>query len=272
MLKNKILIFLAAFAFLFAACSRSPKELVILHTNDVHSQVEPVDTLGGYAGLYHLIDSIRQNNPNMLLVDAGDLVQGSPYFNLFHGRVEFGAYKLLGYDAITLGNHEFDLGLDTLAARIKESGIPVICSNYDVTGTPLEGLTKPYLILNRKGLKIGIIGLGISPKSLILPDKFGSIKYENPVEKTMYYGKMLKEQKHCDFVLVLSHLGFKDPGSPNITDSQLAVSTRYIDMILGGHTHKIGGDFKLINIDGDTIHVIQEHHAGRKLYKITLEY
>ena len=171
--------------FFFVACSHQ-KEVVILSTNDTHSQVEPSVLLEdevGYVSRLAIIDSIRQKEKNLLLLDAGDLFQGTPYFNFFGGRVEIEAYNRMGYDAITLGNHEFDCPLDSLAERLKNAQFEVLCANYDVSGTVLEGIVKPYAIFEKNKSKIGVIGLGINPKGLVLQTNYKGIEFLNPIKK-----------------------------------------------------------------------------------------
>ena len=155
--------------------------LTILHTNDTHSQVEPkANNTGGYARRMGLIKQERQQDRHLLLLDAGDFSQGTPYFNFYHGRVEIQAMNRMGYDAATLGNHEFDNGLDTLAVVLREANFPIVCANYDFSGTPLADIVKPYVILHKGGLKIGVFGLGCNPKGLITPKNFEPARYFDP--------------------------------------------------------------------------------------------
>ena len=207
MLKNKWIILCGLIIFSLTGCKHETQKLVLLHTNDTHRQIEPLNGKGGYEARYLIIDSIRKENPNVLLFDAGDIFQGTPYFNIFNGKVEIGAYNLMEYDAITLGNHEFDLGMDTLAARLREANFPVVVSNYNVENTPLKGLIKPYLIFEREGIYIGVIGLGVNLDQLTIDDNYKGLIYEDPIEVTNKMAKMLRDKKHCDLVVVLSHLG-----------------------------------------------------------------
>lgn len=252
--------------------TQSERTLLILHTNDSHSQVEPTqNNLGGFIARKQLIDSLRQVYPQVLLVDAGDIFQGTPYFNLFNGRLEIEAYNLMGYEAATLGNHEFDKGIDTLKARIMEAKFPYVCCNYDVTGTPLEGLIRPYIILNKGGLKIGIIGLGVNPDKLILESYFGGIRYQDPIKAANYYADLLKNKEKCDLVIALSHVGYShDP--EELSDSIIASKSKDINLILGGHTHNIRGIFHIKNQAKQTVTVMQTGKASEELSYILVHY
>ena len=192
---------------IFTCCSDKKQELLILCTNDSHSQVEAKDGKGGFAARADVVDSLRKVYPLNILLDAGDMMQGTPYFNIYHGRIEIAAYNRLGYDAVTLGNHEFDYGLDTLAMFLKLASFPIVSCNYDVKGTPLEGIVKPYTVINKGGLKIAVIGFGVSPESLILQSNFAPVKYQNPIERGNYYADSLKNSG-IDFIIALSHLGY----------------------------------------------------------------
>ena len=219
---------------IFTCCSDKKQELLILCTNDSHSQVEAKDGKGGFAARADVVDSLRKVYQLNILLDAGDMMQGTPYFNIYHGRIEIAAYNRLGYDAVTLGNHEFDYGLDTLAMFLKLASFPIVSCNYDVKGTPLEGIVKPYTVINKGGLKIAVIGFGVSPESLILQSNFAPVKYQNPIERGNYYADSLKNSG-IDFIIALSHLGYFTDGRDN--DSTLATNSKNIDLILGGHDY-----------------------------------
>ena len=258
------------------ACSPQSNTITILHTNDTHSQVEPIPAgkrdgnHAGYARRMGMITQERELDPNLILVDAGDFSQGTPYFNLFHGRVEVEAMNQMGYDAITLGNHEFDNGIDTLAAVLQNAHFAVVNANYDVKGTALEGIVKPYVILRRAGLKIGILGLGVDPKGLVSIKNFEPIKYLDPIPVAQEIAEKLKLQHHCDLIICLSHLGtYENAYKPS--DTQLAKSTRYIDVIIGGHTHKTVTNHYVQNMDGDSVLLAQMGKSGAKMGKITLK-
>lgn len=253
-----------------AACT--PKEhLTILHTNDTHSQVEPKDNgQGGYARRMGLIRQEREKDPNLLLVDAGDFSQGTPYFNLYRGRVEIDAMNYIGYDAATLGNHEFDNGLDSLAMVLKLAQFPVVCANYDFTGTPLEGLVQPFTIVQKGNLKVGIFGLGCQPKGIISDKNFEPAQYLEPYPVAQAMADTLRAQG-CDVVVCLSHMGTYGKAKSDVCDAAMVASTRGIDAVIGGHTHKFYDRLRVANLDGDSIPVCQMGKSGVYLGKIVLD-
>lgn len=254
----------------FAACAPKADHLTLLHTNDTHSQVEPKSNgQGGYARRMGLIAQERQADANLLLVDAGDFCQGTPYFNFYHGRVEIDAMNLMGYDAATLGNHEFDNGLDTLAAVLATAQFPIVCANYDFTGTAMEGKTKPSVIIRKGGLKIGVFGLGCDPKGLIADKNFLPAKYLDPYTSAQEAVDKLRAEK-CDIVVCLSHLGTYGKAAEDVCDVQLVQNTRGIDAVIGGHTHKLYDNLRVPNLDGDSIPVCQMGKSGAYLGKIVL--
>jgi 5'-nucleotidase len=219
------------------------KKLIILHTNDTHSRIEPLPAtdkrfagLGGVVNRKALVDSIRAVEENVLLVDAGDFVQGTPYFNLFKGQVEIGAMNRIKYDVGTLGNHEFDYGLDTLKNILQSLKNPIVCCNYDFSDTPLKGMVKPYIILKRFGLKIGIIGVGHNPEGLVQADNYAGMVFKPVIASVNNYADQLRRKEKCDLIVCLSHLGYdSSEGEPN--DVALAESSSNIDLIIGGHSH-----------------------------------
>lgn len=271
-MKSKLLFFL----LLFSAC-QTKEDLVLLCTNDTHSQVEvcganmkKMSGLGGYEYRASAIDSIRCANPDLLLFDAGDFSQGTPYFNLYKGRVEVLAYNKMQYDAVTLGNHEFDNGIDTLAARLREATFKVVCTNYEVSGTPLEGVVKKTVIFSRAGWKIGVIGLGVNPEGLILKSNFGDVQYLEPIAVANHYADSLKQHCGCDVVVALSHLGSAyDTENIEPCDEYLAQNSSSIDIIMGGHTHKQVCK-KCVNLKGDSVLLIQSGKSGAYLGKVKL--
>lgn len=213
------------------------KKVVILHTNDTHSRIEPMPdndsyepNIGGVARREAYINSIRQENKNVLVFDSGDFLQGTPYLNLFKGKVEVAALNEMKYDAVTLGNHEFDYGLEMLETVIRQAKFPIITTNYDFSDTPLKGLTQPYVIFRRDGLKIGVIGIGVNPKGLISSLNYGNMKFLEPITTASEVAAMLKNKKRCDIVICLSHLGYQD-------DIKMAEASTHVDIILGGHSH-----------------------------------
>ena len=211
--------------------------LVILHTNDTHSRIEPLPPtdrsapdLGGVVRRATYINQVREENKQVLLFDAGDFLQGTPYFNLFKGEVEVKAMNLMHYDAATLGNHEFDYGLKVLEKVVGLADFPIVSSNYDFSGTPLSGMVKPYLILKKGKLRIGVIGINIQPKGLVATDNYKGMKFLDPEETANILAEQLRREKKCDLVVCLSHLGYG-------ADLRLAESSRHIDLIIGGHSH-----------------------------------
>ncbi len=267
----KRLFYALAALVLLAGCQPKATTLTILHTNDTHSQVEPKSNgEGGYARRMGFIEQERRRNPDLLLLDAGDFCQGTPYFNYFHGRVEVEALNRMGYDAATLGNHEFDNGLDTLAAVLRLAHFPIVCANYNVKGTPLEDIVRPYTILHRSGLKIGIFGLGVQPKGLIADKNFEPIHYIEPYPVAQEMATLLRHRKQCDVVICLSHLGTYAGAEGDFCDVELAARTRDIDAIIGGHTHKVYDTLRVANLDGVKIPVVQMGKSGTRIGRLTL--
>ncbi len=256
-------------AVLAMACT--PQDhLTILHTNDTHSQVEPkANDRAGYARRMGLIRQERALDKHLLLVDAGDFCQGTPYFNFFHGRIEIAALNRMGYDAATLGNHEFDNGLDTLAAVLKTAKFPIVCANYDFTGTALEGIVQANAIVRKGGLKIGIFGLGCDPKGIISDKNFLPAKYLEPYAAAQEQVDLLRAEK-CDIVVCLSHMGTFGKAPEDVCDTALVSHTRGIDVVVGGHTHKLYDNLRVANLDGDSIPVCQMAKSGEYLGKIVL--
>ncbi len=226
------------------SCS-SPKNITILHTNDVHSHIEPFSkdhsefpNKGGFERRATLISEIRRQNPNTLLFDAGDIFQGTPYFNFYGGEIEFKLMSMLGYDAVTIGNHDFDNGINGLDKQLPNAKFDVISSNYDFKNTILESKVSDYKIYDKTGIKIGVFGLGIELEGLVSKDLYKETKYLDPIDIANDTARKLKETENCDLVICLSHLGYKYEKFPNkASDLNLAKSTRNIDLIIGGHTH-----------------------------------
>ncbi len=270
---KKYIYILVCLLGVLCACNKKERQpLQIIFTNDSHSQVEPLKGVGGFEARAAIIDSLRILNSNTILLDAGDMWQGTPYFNMFKGRLEVEAYNLMGYNAVTLGNHEFDYGIDTLAARIREMQFPVVCANYDFTETPLSKLVKPYIVLEQNNWRIGIIGICVNPEGLILQSNIEGISYKDPIEVVNHYAPILRNEVGCDFIIVLSHLGVHDDTIfNNVSDSMLIAGVKDIDLVLGGHTHQYKGVFNFVDADGDTIPAIQEYKAGQKIYSITIQ-
>ena len=221
------------------------KLITILHTNDTHSQIDPLPDndgqypgRGGVARRATLVKRVRKENPNTLLLDAGDSFQGTPYFNFYKGEVEFKSMSLIGYDAATLGNHEFDNGVDSLAAAMKFANFDFVSSNYDVRGTPLESRVKPYAVRVVGGMRVGLLGLGVSPERLITPANFKGVKFIDPVQAAREVVAKLRGPERCTLVLGMSHLGYFPENRPGgVGDSQVAAQVDGIDFIASGHTH-----------------------------------
>lgn len=233
--KHISLLFTALFAI--SVASFGQKNIVILHTNDTHSRIEPIPETdrdapdkGGVERRAVHVDQMRKENKNVLLFDSGDFLQGTPYFNLFKGKVEIEAMNLLKYDAVTLGNHEFDYGMDVLESVAKAAKFPIISSNYDFSQTQLANLIKPYIILKKEGVRIGVMGINIRPSGLIASANYAGMKFLDPVATANRVASELRTQHKCDIVIALSHLGY-------YADTEFAQQSRNIDIILGGHTH-----------------------------------
>jgi len=231
----------AAFPRDLLRASAANTVITILHTNDTHSQIDPLPAndvnagKGGVARRATLVKRIRKENPNTLLVDAGDVLQGTPYFNFYKGEVEYKAMSAIGYDVGTLGNHEFDNGVEALAAALKFANFDVVSANYDVKGTVLEPRVKRYVVKTVGGIKIGLFGLGVSPAGLITPDNFKGVTYIDPVVAARDVVKVLREEERCALVVGMSHLGYYEDGQRG--DSMVAAQVDGIDFIASGHTH-----------------------------------
>lgn len=260
------------------SCSQ-PKldRLTILHTNDTHSQVEPLEEgkrdalCGGYARRMGLIAQEREQDPNLLLFDAGDFTQGTPYFNFYHGRIEVEAMNMMGYDAVGLGNHEFDNGVDTLATILQGAQFPVVCANYDVKGSVLEGLVLPYTVIRRQNVRIGVFGIGIDPAGLIAERNFAPLQYLDPIATAQDVANTLKNKEKCDVIVCLSHQGTHPSTEGKLSDVELAQATRNIDIIIGAHTHKTLTNVYIPNLDGDSVFLAQMGKSGARIGKIQVE-
>ena len=215
--------------------------ITILHTNDTHSQIEPLPAndrnagKGGVARRATLVKRIRKENPNTLVVDSGDVLQGTPYFNFYKGEVEYKAMSAIGYDVGNLGNHEFDNGVQALGNALKFANFDIVSANYDVKGTVLEGRVKPYVVKTVGGIRVGLFGLGVSPVGLITPENFKGVTYVDPALAARNVVKKLREEERCALVIALSHLGYYENGQRG--DSLVASQVDGIDFIASGHTH-----------------------------------
>jgi 5'-nucleotidase len=225
--------------------TKKQQHITILHTNDTHSHVEPFEAShykyankGGVARRATLIESIRRENPNTLLLDAGDIFQGTPYFNYFGGELEFKLMSMLNYDLATIGNHDFDNSIDGLYKQLPHAKFNFVSANYDFKNTVLDTHVKPYQIFIKEGIKIGIFGLGIELTGLVSPKMYKETVYLDPIEIAQDMSRILKEEQQCDLVICLSHLGYYYKRNPTtISDLNLAELTKNIDLIIGGHTH-----------------------------------
>ena len=255
------------------------KRLVILHTNDTHSCIFPLnphlaDTMlagrGGFIRRAEMVRRERSKHPDMLLFDSGDFSQGSPYYTLYKGDVEVGLMNLMRYDAVAIGNHEFDFGVENMARLFKKADFPIVCANYDFTGTALEGVVKPYVVLKRGGLRIGVFGLSPQLDGLVMAKTCAGVKFNDPVKAANDVAKLLKEREKCDLVVCLSHLGWDIIG---VDDTELMRQTRNIDIVLGGHSHSYFNALEYVeNLDGREIPNDQNGKHGIYVGKITVDF
>ena len=220
-----------------------PVHITILHTNDFHSHIDPFGNdvprnagEGGMARRAALIKQVRAESKHVLLFDAGDIYQGTPYFNYYKAQLDFELMTMMGYDAATIGNHEFDNGLEGISSQLKYAGFPFINSNYNFTDTILDGKVLPYKIFRTGGIKIGVYGLGVELKGLVDPKNYGNIQYNDPLQTALKMEKMLREEHHTELVICLSHLGY-DYKDNTVSDKVIAAQTFNTDLVIGGHTH-----------------------------------
>ncbi|HVG12021.1 MAG TPA: metallophosphatase [Flavisolibacter sp.] len=253
----------------------APQRLTILHTNDVHSRIDPFPMdgsrnqgMGGVAARSRLIQDIRAKEQNVLVLDAGDIFQGTPYFNLYKGEPEIKAMSAMGYDASTIGNHDFDAGLDNLRLQLRQhASFPMIICNYDFGGTVMEDLYQPYKIFKKGGLKIGVLGVGIELAGLVPDNLAAGTKYQDPIVRANQYADELK-RKNCDLIVCLSHLGYKYRDN-KVSDLVLASETTNIDVIIGGHTHTfLDAPVIVKNKKGEDVVVNQVGFAGIQLGRL----
>ena len=253
------------------------KKITILHTNDVHSHIDPFppnDPLnpngGGVIARAKIINKFRKENPNTLMFDAGDIFQGTPYFNFFGGEIELKLMSKLGYNASTLGNHEFDNGIKKLSESLKHANFSFINSNYNLKNTPLENKVKKYEIYNIDEIKVGVFGLGIALNGLVEKNLYNGLEYLDPIEITNDITYELKKDHKCDIVICLSHLGFKyDQRKEEMCDLILAKKTKNIDLIIGGHTHTfMKKPVEVTNLVGEKVLINQVGCFGINIGKI----
>lgn len=256
------------------------KRLTVLHTNDTHSTVMPLsrnldDTLkagrGGYLRRMAMVDEQRKAEPDLLLFDSGDFSQGSPYYTLFKGDVEVGLMNLMRYDAATIGNHEFDFGLENMARLFRKAQFPIVCANYDFTGTVVEGLVKPYVILKRNGVKIGVFGLAPKLDGLVSKENYEGVKYLDPAGTAQKVVDELRNKRKCDVVICLSHLGWNLMPT-DVDDSCMIAATKGIDLVLGGHSHTYFKALEYVNDGaGFAVPVDQNGKHGIFIGKMVVE-
>lgn len=275
-MKRILTILTIAVAVTLTAAAKG-RQLLILHTNDTHSCVLPLnpnlaDTMlagrGGFLRRAAMIDQMRKEDKDLLLIDSGDFSQGSPYYTMFKGDVETELMNIMGYDAATIGNHEFDFGLENMARIFRKAKFPIVCANYDFTGTVVEGLVKPYVIIKRKGVRIGIFGLSPKLDGLVMASTCAGVRYSDPIKTANAVADKLKNEEKCDVVICLSHLGWDEAG---LNDMEMMAKTRNIDLVLGGHSHSY---FKTLNhvrnLDGKDVPNDQNGKHGIFVGKITL--
>ncbi|MEY8848717.1 bifunctional UDP-sugar hydrolase/5'-nucleotidase [Psychroserpens sp. XS_ASV72] len=257
--------------------SSDVKKITILHTNDVHSHIDPFGpndgrnpNKGGVARRASLIEAIRQENPNTLLLDAGDIFQGTPYFNYYGGELEFKLMSMLKYDVATIGNHDFDNGIDGLFAQLPHAKFDFVSANYDFSNTIMDTHVKPYKVIVKNGIKIGIFGLGVELQGLVDKNLYKETVYLDPTEIAQDMSRVLKEEEKCDLIICLSHLGYSYTHIPNkICDIKLAEITKNIDLFIGGHTHTFLDRPTVIkNSEGKDVLVNQVGCYGINLGKI----
>ena len=264
-------------AAVLVSFSAAAQDLTILHLNDTHSHIDPerggeYDRCGGVIEQAAYIDSVRcaDGKRNVLLLHAGDFSQGTSYFTELKGDMEIDVLNAFGYDAVTLGNHEFDNGMDELARRLANLDVPVVCANYDFLGTPLAPYIKPYVIVKKAGRKIGIIGLLTDVRTVVDADIAAAMKYSHPVDVVNRYAECLKDEQDCDMVICLTHLGFENE---DYTDCELAAKVRNVDVIVGGHSHTHLDDLAVVkDMDGEDVVIVTSWKWGRIIGKLSVDF
>jgi 5'-nucleotidase len=263
---------------LSAQTGNKTEKLTILHTNDTHSHIDKFPSnhskypnAGGVNARKKIIDRVRSQSDHVLLLDAGDIFQGTPYFNMFGGKVELETMSAMGYDAATMGNHDFDGGLDGFQSALQYANFPFICSNYNFSETILKGKTIPYKIIRKGQIKIGILGIGVELEGLVSKSMYQNTQYLDPFKQAQKYANYLRNERHCNLVICLSHLGFSQKNG--IDDIHLAKSTANIDVIIGGHTHTfLDNALVYKNSQGKNVIINQVGWAGLQLGKIELTF
>ncbi len=278
MKQNKIITFWIVVICLSVSINLSAqKKIVILHTNDTHSQIEPIRTgegrgKGGVHRRGEFFKKVRSENENVLIMDAGDFNQGTPYFTLFKGDMEIEVMNALGYDLVCLGNHEFDNGVDDLARRLSKAKFPIICANYDFSTTPLAPYIKPYVIIEKGGLKIGVFSILSDLKTLVSEPSRKGVKYLNGFKVADEMSAKLKALG-CDMVIALTHIGYSSQNPKALSDITLAQKSANIDLIIGGHSHTFLKSERVYkNREGKDVVVVQAGARGEYVGKLEISY
>ena len=268
---------LSALVIISCSLDANARKLVILHTNDTHSQIEEIRSgngigKGGVHQRAEFFARIKAENENVLILDAGDYNQGTPYFTIFKGDLEVQVMNELGYEVVTLGNHEFDNGLDELARRLKNARYTTVCANYDFTDTPLRDIVKPYVIIERGGLKIGIFGITTDLKTLVAKQNVKGMVYKDAYQVTDATALKLRNELGCDLVIALTHIGYS--GYPDqLSDINLAQKTENVDIIIGGHSHTFLKSEKIYkNRAGKDVVIVQAGAQGEYVGCLEIEY
>ena len=277
MKKNIIFILVLVFS-ISTAHGQKTKELTILHTNDTHSCIYPLsenlaDTMlagrGGFLRRIAMLKEERTKDPDLLYFDSGDFSQGSPYYSIYKGDVEVGLMNRMGIDASTIGNHEFDFGLENMARLFRMANFPILCSNYDFTGTPVEGLVKRYTVIKRKGVKIGVFALDPEMEGLVSTQNCVGVSYLDPVATANEMVSLLRGKLHCDLIICISHMGWIN--KQTISDKEIIAQTRGIDLVLGGHSHTYLKELEYVaDLDGKLVPVDQNGKHGIFIGKMKL--
>ena len=277
MKKNIIFILVLVFS-ISTAHGQKTKELTILHTNDTHSCIYPLsenlaDTMlagrGGFLRRIAMLKEERAKDPDLLYFDSGDFSQGSPYYSIYKGNVEVGLMNRMGIDASTIGNHEFDFGLENMARLFRMANFPILCSNYDFTGTPVEGLVKRYTVIKRKGVKIGVFALDPEMEGLVSTQNCVGVSYLDPVATANEMVSLLRGKLHCDLIICISHMGWIN--KQTISDKEIIAQTRGIDLVLGGHSHTYLKELEYAaDLDGKLVPVDQNGKHGIFIGKMKL--
>lgn len=259
------------------SAKKKNNKLVILHTNDTHSNIDPFPVnhpkfpnMGGVSRRASLIRSIRDQEEHVLLLDAGDIFQGTPYFNKFKGVLEMKTMAAMNYDIVTLGNHDFDIGMEAYKSALSHASFQVVNANYELSSTPLEDVVKPYTIIRKAGFKIGVFGVGVDLQGLVPNENWKGLTYQDPIAAAQKQADALRKEG-CDVVICLSHLGYEYKTN-QVSDKVLAASTHGINVIIGGHTHTFLDDMQEFkNKEGKAVFVNQVGYGGLKLGRIDIE-